>query len=118
MSRRRVLVFDVNETLLDLGALDPLFARVFGDGAIRREWFGTMLQSALLFTITGPYVDFGSHFRTALRQTAERHRVTGPVAPAEEHYEEQHEAQQDQLSSGMMAFRHGGMCNVASHDNR
>jgi 2-haloacid dehalogenase len=76
MTRERVLVFDVNETLLDLAALDPHFARVFGDAKVRREWFGTMLQSAMLFTITGPYVDFGSHFRTALRQMAERYRVT------------------------------------------
>jgi len=27
---RRVIAFDVNETLLDLGALDPLFRRAFG----------------------------------------------------------------------------------------
>src|SRR5438093_1283871 len=52
-TRDRVLVFDVNETLLDLGALDPQFARVFGDPAVRREWFATMLQSALLLTVTG-----------------------------------------------------------------
>ncbi len=74
--RERVLAFDVNETLLDLAALDPHFARVFGDARVRREWFGTMLQSALLFTVIGPYVDFGSHFRSALQQTAERYRVT------------------------------------------
>src|SRR5438477_7792548 len=74
--RDRVLVFDVNETLLDLGALDPHFTRVFGDAAVRRDWFGTMLQSAMLFTITGPYIDFGTHFRTALRQTAERYGVS------------------------------------------
>ena len=30
MTGPRVLVFDVNETLLDLGALDRDFARVFG----------------------------------------------------------------------------------------
>ena len=82
MARDRVLVFDVNETLLDLAALDPHFERVFGDARVRREWFGLMLQSALLFTVTGPYVDFGSHFRTALHQTAERHRVT--LAEADE----------------------------------
>ena len=75
MARHRVLVFDVNETLLDLAALDPHFARVFGDAKVRREWFGTMLQSALLFTVIGPYVDFGSHFRAALRQTADRYDV-------------------------------------------
>ena len=80
--RHRVLVFDVNETLLDLRALDPHFGRVFGDPAARREWFATMLQSALLLTITGPYFDFGSHFRAALALTAERRGVT--VSEADE----------------------------------
>ncbi|HEV8230562.1 MAG TPA: haloacid dehalogenase type II [Candidatus Limnocylindria bacterium] len=82
MTRERVLVFDVNETLLDLAALDPHFQRVFGDAAVRREWFATMLQSALLLTVTGPYVDFGSHFRAALAMTAERRGVT--VSDADE----------------------------------
>jgi 2-haloacid dehalogenase len=69
---KRVLVFDVNETLLDLGALDPHFQRVFGDAAVRIEWFQTMLQSAFLTTITGPYKPFGEHFRAALAITAQR----------------------------------------------
>jgi 2-haloacid dehalogenase len=80
--RDRVLVFDVNETLLDLRALDPHFARVFGDAAVRREWFATMLQSALLLTVTGPYFDFGAHFRAALALTAEKRGVT--VSEADE----------------------------------
>jgi 2-haloacid dehalogenase len=33
---RRVQVFDVNETLLDLAAMEPLFERVFGDAGMRR----------------------------------------------------------------------------------
>ncbi|HEV8671598.1 MAG TPA: HAD family hydrolase, partial [Candidatus Limnocylindria bacterium] len=82
MTRERVLVFDVNETLLDLAALDPHFQRIFGDAAVRREWFSTMLQSALLLTVTGPYIDFGSHFRAALAITAERRGVT--VSDADE----------------------------------
>jgi 2-haloacid dehalogenase len=72
---RRVLVFDVNETLLDLKALDPHFARVFGDASVRMEWFQTMLESAFLTTITGPYFPFGAHFKGALAITAERHGV-------------------------------------------
>jgi 2-haloacid dehalogenase len=67
---KRVLVFDVNETLLDLSALDPHFQRVFGDARVRVEWFQTMLQSAFLTTITGPYRPFGDHFRAALAITA------------------------------------------------
>jgi 2-haloacid dehalogenase len=80
--RARVLVFDVNETLLDLSALDPHFVRLFGDAKVRVEWFGTMLQSAFLTTITGPYTPFGEHFKAALVITAERRGVR--VSPADE----------------------------------
>ena len=33
----RVIVFDVNETLLDVRALGPHFRRVFGDETVLRE---------------------------------------------------------------------------------
>ena len=79
---KRVLVFDVNETLLDLSALDPHFQRVFGDAAVRVEWFQTMLQSAFLTTITGPYKPFGEHFRAALAITALRRGLR--VSPEDE----------------------------------
>ena len=38
----RICVFNVNETLLELGALDPHFERIFGDGGVRRAWFGQL----------------------------------------------------------------------------
>jgi 2-haloacid dehalogenase len=79
---KRVIVFDVNETLLDLSALDPHFQRVFGDAAVRVEWFQTMLQSAFLTTITGPYKPFGEHFRAALAITALRRDLR--VSPEDE----------------------------------
>ena len=72
---KRVLVFDVNETLLDLSALDPHFERLFGDRRVRAEWFQLMLTSAFLSTIAGPYRPFGEHFKAALAMTARRHRV-------------------------------------------
>ena len=72
----RVLAFDVNETLLDLRALDPHFERVFGDKAVRREWFGQMLQSMLVTIATDRYVDFGRLGRGALEMVAERRQVT------------------------------------------
>ena len=71
----QVCVFDVNETLLDLAALDPHFERVFGDDAVRGEWFGQMIQSALVSTVTGAYADFGAIGGAALQMTAERHGV-------------------------------------------
>jgi|SRR5215207_19436 len=71
----KACVFDVNETLLDLSALDPHFERVFGDAAVRQEWFNQMIQSALVSTVTGAYSDFGSVGAAALGMTAERHSV-------------------------------------------
>jgi len=68
----RVSVFDVNETLLDLGALDHRFGRVFGDAAVRWEWFQQVLQSALVATVTGSYSDFGTVGGAALEMTAAR----------------------------------------------
>ena len=69
---RRVCLFDVNETLLDLAALDPHFARVFGDAGMRQAWFRQLLESALTSTVTGAYADFATIGRAALQMTAQR----------------------------------------------
>jgi 2-haloacid dehalogenase len=69
---RRVQVFDVNETLLDLAAMDPHFERVFGAAALRTTWFAQMIQSALVATVTGSYSRFGDHAVAALRMLAEQ----------------------------------------------
>jgi len=52
------LVFDVNETMLDLAAMDDQFEQIFGDSAVRREWFALVLRNALTLTIVGQYSDF------------------------------------------------------------
>lgn len=52
-------VFDVNETLLDLTALDDFFADLTGDPAARREWFDLMIHSALALTAARRYRPFG-----------------------------------------------------------
>ncbi len=71
----RVCVFDVNETLLDLAALDPIFQRLFGDASLRKAWFTQMLQSALVATITNAYTDFGATGIAALEMIAARQGV-------------------------------------------
>jgi 2-haloacid dehalogenase len=71
----RVLVFDVNETLLDLRALAPPFQTVFGDGALYSQWFAQVLQSALLTVAAGPYANFSQVARAALEMIAERRGV-------------------------------------------
>lgn len=52
-------VFDVNETLLDLAALDDFFADLTGDSAARREWFDLMIHNALALTAARDYRPFG-----------------------------------------------------------
>ncbi len=71
----RVIVFDVNETLLDLRAFDPHFQRLFGDAAVRQEWFNQVLQSGLVTTVLGTYADFGTVGGAALDMTTARRGV-------------------------------------------
>jgi 2-haloacid dehalogenase len=73
---KTVLLFDVNESLLDLRALTPHFERVFGNGQILSEWFGQVLRSAMLTVITGQYSDFAAVGRSALDMIAKRHDIS------------------------------------------
>jgi 2-haloacid dehalogenase len=70
-----VLAFDVNETLLDLRALDAPFAAAFGDASLRPQWFALMLQMAFVGGLTGAYVDFSTAQRSALTVLAERQKT-------------------------------------------
>lgn len=67
-----VLIFDVNETLLDLKALDEHFVALFGDAAARREWFAQFIHTAFIATITGQYHPFGQIGMAALANIAAR----------------------------------------------
>ena len=71
----RVIVFDVNETLLDLNDLAPYFERAFGNKEVLDAWFTQMIESAMVGVITGVYADFGEVARGALAMTAEREEV-------------------------------------------
>ena len=80
-ARQRIMVFDVNETLLDVGALAPQFQRTFGNGGVAQEWFSNVVLYSQVATIAGPYVDFGTIARAALDMTGAAHGVS--VAPAD-----------------------------------
>jgi len=71
----RVLAFDVNETLLDLSALDPIFEQALGSAALRQTWFSQMLQVAFVGGLTERYVDFSSAGQAALAMVAATERV-------------------------------------------
>lgn len=67
-----IIAFDVNETLLDLRALDPYFDELLGSAALRGQWFAQMLQLAFVGGLTGEYVDFSTAQHAALRMLAQR----------------------------------------------
>ena len=53
------LVFDVNETLLDLSSLAPDFTNTFGDPGFLNEWFHQVIQYAMALTLGDAYRPFG-----------------------------------------------------------
>jgi 2-haloacid dehalogenase len=70
-----VIVCDVNETLLDIGALAPLFEQAFGDGRVLQEWFQTVLLYSEVTTLAGPYSSFAQIGGAALEMTADARGV-------------------------------------------
>ncbi|HEY1773666.1 MAG TPA: haloacid dehalogenase type II [Gammaproteobacteria bacterium] len=58
MTNRPLIVFDVNETLLDLGILEPTFERIFGDKSAMRLWFANLIMYSAALTVAGCYVPF------------------------------------------------------------
>lgn len=74
------LVFDVNETLLDVAALDPLFQRLFGDSGTRQEWFATLEENWLTATIVNDFKPFGELAKSALVMVGNRRGIEVPEA--------------------------------------
>ena len=68
-----VLVFDVNETLIDIEALSPLFTQILGDGGAMREWFGQLVMYSMTSALSGRYVDFFTLGQGVLRMLGEIH---------------------------------------------
>jgi len=70
-----VLVFDVNETLIDIESLEPHFVRMFGDPRVLREWFGQLVLSSMAVPLEDAYVDFFTLGQAVLQMTADVHGV-------------------------------------------
>jgi 2-haloacid dehalogenase len=58
MPQRPVIVFDVNETLLDLDTVRPIFDRIFDDPAAMRLWFAGLITYSEALTLAGVHVPF------------------------------------------------------------
>lgn len=79
-----ICVFDVNETLLDIEFLAPLFQRLFGDKIVLREWFAQLILYSGAITLAGPYTTFFTLGQGILRMLGAIHDVAIQDADADE----------------------------------
>ena len=66
-----LLLFDVNETLLDLSKLKQAINEEFASEDAFRQWFALLLHYSLVDTTTGAYHDFGQLGGAALDMLAQ-----------------------------------------------
>lgn len=59
MSRDTVL-FDINETVLDLSSLRPKFEAALGSQSVTATWFSMLLHSSTVCALTGARTDFAT----------------------------------------------------------
>jgi 2-haloacid dehalogenase len=80
----RTIVFDVNETLLDLQAMHPGFDAAFGSPDLIAPWFGQLLRHSLVATVTARYRPFDQLAVDALVLVATKAGIElSPTAAAE-----------------------------------
>jgi 2-haloacid dehalogenase len=79
-----ICVFDVNETLLDIEFIAPMFQRLFGDGKVLREWFGQLILYSNAITLSGPYTTFFTLGQGVLKMLGSIHNVSIQQADIEE----------------------------------
>jgi 2-haloacid dehalogenase len=84
MSEQPVIVFDVNETLMDLETLHPTFDRIFNDPAAMRLWFANLITYSEALTLSGSYVPFTDIGGAVLRMLAASRDITISDADAAE----------------------------------
>ncbi|MFP2957598.1 haloacid dehalogenase type II [Myxococcus sp. 1LA] len=73
---KKVIFFDVNETLLDLESMRRSVGQALGGREdLLPLWFSTMLHYSLVETVTGSYHDFGSVGTVALMMVAQNNGI-------------------------------------------
>jgi 2-haloacid dehalogenase len=72
MAALPLIVFDVNETLLDLTTMEPTFEHIFRDKSAMRLWFANLILYSSALTVAGcyvPFTDIGSAVMKMLADT-------------------------------------------------
>lgn len=80
----QVLVFDVNETLIDFESLTPIFERIFGDPRVMREWLGHLIMYSMTITLSGLWESFFTLGQGLLKMVGDIHGVQVTDADVEE----------------------------------
>ncbi|MDP9843547.1 haloacid dehalogenase type II [Streptosporangium lutulentum] len=79
-----VLVFDVNETLIDFESMNPLFEKIFGDKRVMREWLGHLIMYSMTVTLSGLYEGYFTLGQGLLKMVGDIHGVRVSDADIEE----------------------------------
>lgn len=70
------IVFDVNETLLDLQTMEPVFERIFGEKPAMRLWFANFILYSAALTVAGRYVPFTDIGAAVMKMLADAQGIT------------------------------------------
>lgn len=69
----QLLIFDVNETLLDLSPLKESVNKLLGSSNAFNDWFSKLIQFAMVKTLTEKYSDFGEIGAATLKMTSQKY---------------------------------------------
>jgi 2-haloacid dehalogenase len=71
-----ILAFDVNDSLLNIRHLAPLFERLFGDGKFVNEWYTQLILYSEAITLAGgPYTPFFNLSEAVLKSMGSIHGI-------------------------------------------
>src|ERR1700677_3965488 len=84
MSTPSIIVFDVNETLIDIKSIGPFFERKFGDRKVLREWFNQLILYSNAITLSGYYATFFTLGQGVMKMLGAIHNVSITEADIDE----------------------------------
>jgi 2-haloacid dehalogenase len=75
MEKKPLIVFDVNETLLDLETVTPIFERIFADKNAMRIWFANLILYSQALTLAGENIAFTEIGAAVMQMLAKSRRI-------------------------------------------
>ena len=74
--KETILLFDINETVLDLRSLRPKFQAVFADEGLTDTWFAMLLHASTVSVVTALRTDFATLAKVVLEALAAKRGVS------------------------------------------